>query len=111
MYTNTMPIDVAMVATDAPMFDAMFVMFGNEFALIVMPTEFDRNVPTSINLVCSVGSIANNSENMGRICVTNKYITPNIVNSVAICDDKLNVLCNNLCCVSDESRYGKTLRK
>ena len=105
-----MPIDVAMVATDAPMFDAMFVIFGNELASNFMPTEFDKKVPNSINLVCRVGNIANSSENIGRICVMNKYIIPNTVNNVAMWDKKLNVLCNNLCCVSDESRYGNTLR-
>ena len=105
-----MPIDVAMVATDVPIFDAIFVMFGNALASNFIPTEFDRYVPNSINLFCSVGSIANNSENIGRICVMNKYIIPSTVNNVAMWDKKLNVLCNNMCCVSDESRYGNTLR-
>lgn len=78
-----MPIDVATDATEEPMLDAILVMFGIIFASNFNPTEFDRYVPNCVNLSCNVGSIDTSSENIGLICVMNKYITKHIVARLA----------------------------
>ena len=105
-----MPIEVATDATEEPMLDAILVMFGIMFASNFNPTEFDRYVPNCVNLSCKVGSIDTSSENIGLICVMNKYITKHIVARLVILDNQLNicqyVFSDFVCGVLN----GKTLR-
>ena len=50
IYTNTIPIDVAAEATDAPMFAAILVMFGIMLASNFMPTTPDKYAPNCVSL-------------------------------------------------------------
>ena len=70
----TIPIDAAMPATDEPMLDAIWVMFGNNDASNLMPKELDIYSPNVINFDCNAGRAATNSENIGLICVAKKYM-------------------------------------
>lgn len=109
-YTNTMPNDVAMPATDAPMLAAIFVIFGIMFASKCKPTESDRYVPNWVSLSWIAGRALNNSENIGRIWVANKYMIMHTVASVPMYDVQSKIMDQIFECLSDGVLYGNARR-
>ena len=84
-----MPVDVARLANDEPTYPAISGRFGIRLISISTPILFDMYSENTNSFSCNTGVELYSSDNIGLICVANKYIIPPMVAKDNIMDRKL----------------------